>query len=124
MTIRPPIFVEEHGALMTFATSADAETWVEAVDVLNDEYRFYDSRGLVLRGRVIEPTPRGPWARRRRTGPQTVRLVEDEAGEVRADELTRVLVDYLERNDPTNEVNRHGQTLDDLVQEVARLHQQ
>lgn len=48
MSTRPPIFVEEHGALMIFSTTTDAETWVEAVDVPNDEYRFYDSRGLVL----------------------------------------------------------------------------
>ena len=46
--MKPPIIINENGDLLFFETVQDAERYVEAIDVLNNEYVAYDSIGHLL----------------------------------------------------------------------------
>jgi len=48
MPIIPPVIVDEHGDVEAYASAVAAIAAIEAVDVLNNEYSFYDSTGRVL----------------------------------------------------------------------------
>ena len=54
--MKAPIIVDEHGAATIFESVKDAERYLEAVDVENNEYIAYDSEGRLLR--LIPTTPR------------------------------------------------------------------
>jgi hypothetical protein len=47
--IKPPIIINEHGSVFLFQSVEDAEMYLEAVDVENNEYVAYDSEGRLLR---------------------------------------------------------------------------
>ena len=49
--LTPPVIVDEHGDIQLYANVEAAAADVEAIDVRNGEYEFFDSAG-----RVIEPT--------------------------------------------------------------------
>jgi len=50
--IVPPIIVDEHGSVEPYASVDSVIRDIEVVDVLNNEYSFYDSTGRVLEARV------------------------------------------------------------------------
>ena len=43
-----PVFIDDHGDVSVFRSVSDATTWIEAIDVQNEEYRGYDSLGRSL----------------------------------------------------------------------------
>ena len=53
-SIQEPIIVYEHGDVLVFTEKGKAESYLEPVDVLNNEYVAYDSTGLVLKLRVVD----------------------------------------------------------------------
>jgi hypothetical protein len=50
-----PIIVDEQGSAIVFESVADAEQYLEAIDVQNNEYLAYDSEGRLLR--LLPTTP-------------------------------------------------------------------
>ncbi len=54
LKIIPPVIVDDHGAIETYESVEAAALDVEAIDVLNNEYLFYDSTG-----RLLQPIVRG-----------------------------------------------------------------
>jgi hypothetical protein len=52
LEIVPPVIVDENGDVQPYPSVESAIRAVEAVDVANNEYAFYDSTGRVLEGHV------------------------------------------------------------------------
>ena len=48
----PPIVLDENGDVQIFPSVDAVTSYVEAIDVLNNEYAFYDSTGRVLEAQV------------------------------------------------------------------------
>jgi hypothetical protein len=48
----PPIVLDENGDVQAFPSVDSVTSYVEALDVLNNEYAFYDSTGRVLEAQV------------------------------------------------------------------------
>jgi hypothetical protein len=46
--LTPPILIDEHGDISAWASSARAAGHVEAIDVINGEYEFFDAVGRRL----------------------------------------------------------------------------
>jgi hypothetical protein len=44
----PPIFVDDHGDISVFRSVGFAESWMEAIDIENEEYTAYDASGRLL----------------------------------------------------------------------------
>lgn len=98
MPLKLPIVVEEHGDVSVYASVDEAEAAVEAIDVRNGEFRFYDANGLVLRAVVRTDTP--PHGRLRRLlapAPERIELLVPEAEDRRPEELTEILRGFLSR---------------------------
>lgn len=64
LEIVPPIVLDENGDVQAFPSVEAVTHYVEAVDVLNNEFAFYDSTGRVLEAHVrkgkvsLIPTPK------------------------------------------------------------------
>lgn len=56
--MRPPIIPDENGAISFFASVEAAASYVESVDVRNNEYIAYDSLGYMLKLVPTEPVVR------------------------------------------------------------------
>jgi len=54
MQIIPPIVVDENGDVEVYPSVISAIAAVEPIDVLNNEYAFYDSTGRVLEAQVLK----------------------------------------------------------------------
>lgn len=52
LKVVPPIVLDENGDVQAFATVEAVTRYVEIVDVLKNEYAFYDSTGRMLEPRV------------------------------------------------------------------------
>jgi hypothetical protein len=52
--IVPPIILDENGDVQAFSSIESVTRYVEVVDVLNDEFSFYDSIGRVLKAQVLK----------------------------------------------------------------------
>lgn len=52
LEIVPPVIVDENGDVQPYPSVESAIRAIEAVDVANNEYAFYDSTGRVLQGHV------------------------------------------------------------------------
>lgn len=74
----PPIIANQKGDVLIFERLEEAESYVEAIDVLNDEYSIFDSRGLLLVPRVMDDGIR-------------VRFFDSDPPDERPDELVDVL---------------------------------
>ncbi|MBO9523632.1 MAG: hypothetical protein J7518_19035 [Nocardioidaceae bacterium] len=48
-----PVVVDDHGALEFYESVERAESYLEAVDVANEEYRAYDAAGHMLLLKVV-----------------------------------------------------------------------
>jgi hypothetical protein len=51
--MQPPIIADNHGDVLVFGCVADAEKYVEPVDVKNGEYSFFDSEGRQLSAEIV-----------------------------------------------------------------------
>ncbi|HWK26449.1 MAG TPA: hypothetical protein VNS09_07805 [Solirubrobacter sp.] len=64
--MRPPIItIDREGWLSVFASVGEAEAWLEAPDVEDDEYLAFDADGAVL-DLTVERQVQVPWHRRLR----------------------------------------------------------
>jgi hypothetical protein len=105
----PPIFLDEHWDLSAFASLADAATYVEAIDVLNDEYEAFDAEGQPL---VLHASH---WS-------DPVSITVNAEVSPQPDELARRLRRYIERVGPERlelDVPMERAPLRRLVQAVA-----
>ena len=105
--MRPPIIVDEHGDVQVFESSAHAEIALEAVDVRNDEYTVYDSRGRLL---TISAIDKG----------DTVRITSGNQSLCHRGELKKVLSSFLKRTGDSHEVE--SMTLKQLIDRCLAKH--
>lgn len=87
--------VSERGELLFFRSVADAEAYLEPVDVEQEEYVAYDSQGARLSLAVVRrehSTLAGLWR-----FPVSCVAVREPSGERQEQELRRLLLDFLER---------------------------
>jgi hypothetical protein len=60
--MRLPLICDDNGDMTVFATLEEAAREIEAVDVQNGEYRFFDADGYAVDAYVVGATaPRTPW---------------------------------------------------------------
>jgi hypothetical protein len=85
--MRPPIIADNRGDVLVFDTVAAAESYMEPVDVRNDEYIVFDSEGRFL-------TPSVESARR---GERTL-LKDAEPTPAHASEARKTLLQVLMRS--------------------------
>jgi hypothetical protein len=98
------IIVDNFGDLMVFTSVKSAETWMEAIDVINDEYVIYDSAGRLLKASVTK------------TDRVVIDAVESEPSHTR--ELRDILVDHLSgRRIPREVLER--ESLETIVQRAS-----
>lgn len=113
----PPIIIDEHGDLEFFRSAADAERYLEPIDVENEEYAAYDSVGRRLTLTVERKQYNflgGLWR-----GTRKAVVVLDE-GEVDAtEELSQILADYL-RKASGNTRSLKGAPLGTLVEQALQ----
>lgn len=114
MPITPPIFVLSD-ELHAFNSMAEAEAWLEPVDVRPDD-RGYDSQGRLLRVVVRGEGRSGAIAAEE--GDARVVLEPAEAGPGHADELRALLVAWLGRVEPSPDLAAAG--LPDLIERAWR----
>jgi len=98
MPLKFPIIVEEHGDVGVYANVEAAEAAVEAIDVRNNEFKFYDANGLVLRAEVRnDARPGGRLRRLLAPSPEQVKLSVPEVEDRRPNELSEILRGFLSR---------------------------
>ena len=81
---REPIIIDAKGDVELFASLAAAETALEPVDVANEEYKIFDSEGVLLGAMVA-------------TDGIHVRIVESSPPDRQPEELVSVLRRFLSR---------------------------
>ena len=99
--MKPPIIAENRGDLLIFGSLEKAESYLEAIDVRNDEYVVYDSEGRLLR--AAADSDFGP-----------VRIAEAENAPTHQEQLRRALISYLRAVSSRESDLRHD-LLDTLV---------
>lgn len=82
--MKAPIVIDEHGDVSVFETVENAQRALEVTDVSNNEYIAYDSEGRLLLLKVVAGDPR-------------VSILEAESVARHADDLRRILKDFLVR---------------------------
>ena len=94
--VRPPIIVNEHGDIHVFPSVEEAETYLEPVDVRNNEYVAYDSEGrrLIL---SVRSRPRTFLFGLLTSNVETVAIGCEEEQPQHAEELRIVLAGSLQR---------------------------
>ena len=117
--MRPPIIVHARGDVSIYESVDEAQRDVEAVDVRNGEYEFYDSEGRVLRGVVV---PRATWGLGKYLPPNEDVKLEPVSEPGAATEVLRsVLAGYLARVGAAPINPAASQSLDDLVATLLRF---
>ena len=103
--LTPPILIDEHGDISLYASIERAAGHVEAIDVLNGEYEFFDAGGRRLlatvdRDRVrlaIDPSkPAEPEVLESRLRAYFARLPAGTGGYSTAAEAAQTLVELVE----------------------------
>jgi hypothetical protein len=94
LVMRPPIIVDETGALMIFDSPREAERYLEWVDVEDGRFRAWDREGRPLVLSVVE-TPKKGLFRTRMV--KDVVLEQESDVPTHAEMLRGVLVDALRR---------------------------
>jgi hypothetical protein len=98
----PPIIIVEDLDVSVYTTVLDAEIAMEPIDVKNGVYTAYDSQGRLL-WPIVEKKiykPKKWWEFLLLCGNVEVEVVtlrEAESEPLHADELRRILIDYLQR---------------------------
>lgn len=122
---RPPIFIEESGDVESYDALSQAELDVEAVDIRNKMFQFFDSEGVVLEPNVVASAGQSGFLRRF-LSPQVerVKLVAPDDAERRPELLKAILRDFLSRvgtkaaGMSDEELARAG--LDELIEAMTR----
>ena len=96
--MRPPIFADDNGDLSVFPSAAAAESYLEAVDVKDGAYRFFDADGLVMEGVTSDRV--GGWPFRTRELENQWTLVESVPLEHEAHELASAIRRHLKAIKP------------------------
>jgi hypothetical protein len=81
--MKPPLFFDNDGDVLTFESREAAEQYIEPIDVANNEYVGYDSEGRLLSLSV--------------TKARKVSIQESETEPTHLDSLRRLLVSFLSR---------------------------
>lgn len=111
--MRPPIVINENGALSFFKSLAEAECYLEPIDVRNQEYAAYDSEGRRLDLRVEEEVVTR-WLGLRKKSRECVRIVQAEERATHMEELKNMLRVFLQKlGTPPDSL--HSATLQDLI---------
>jgi hypothetical protein len=76
--MKPPIIADNRGDILVFDTPTQAASYMEPIDVRNNEYRVFDSEGRLI---LPEVDSNG---RRERTTLKDAELVPTHEGEVRS----------------------------------------
>ena len=88
--MKPPIIINENGSLSFFKSVADAERYLEPIDVRNQEYVAYDSDGCRLELRVEEEVVAGLLGLGK-TRRERVCIIQAEEVPAHAEELKNIL---------------------------------
>jgi hypothetical protein len=118
--VRPPIVIYENWDISIHVSPAQAESFLEPVDVRDGIYVGYDSEGYLLdlstgMKNKIHHFLCFRWEERY----EVVLIHDHEPKENRANELRTRLIDYLKYKYPNEEFNK--MTLEDLIQNVGRF---
>lgn len=89
-----PIIVDEHGDLMVFASASEVSDYLEAIDVKNDKYTAYDSKGMQLE--LLVETKEQHSKILGRTLHERV-VIGPEVGSDKSSQLKVVIEDYLKK---------------------------
>jgi hypothetical protein len=107
--ITPPIIINQKGDIELRETISDAELELEPIDVANNEYTVFDSRGLVLVPIICDDRIH-------------VRLVESSPPELRPSELEHILRDlFSDLGEERTSIPDHELQQLPLTELVARL---
>lgn len=98
-----PIVVQNQGEVILFNSIEDAQLWMEAIDVRNNEYEVFDSTGLRLDPSVV-------------TGRiETVQISIHEPRSRDVDRLRGILLDFAVREGKTSRERASKMGVDDLL---------
>ena len=101
--LAPPIVVQNQNEVILFDSIEDAQLWMEAVDVRNNEYEIFDSTGLRLDPNVV-------------TGQiETVQISIHEPRSRDVDRLRGILFDFVVRTGQTSRERASKMRVDDLL---------
>jgi hypothetical protein len=114
----PPIIVDEYGDLAFFRSAADAERYLEPIDVKNEEYTAYDSVGRRLTLGVARKETRFFYGILK--GAVEVVTVRDESGVDAAEELRQLLLEYLEGTGKSTK-SLEGAALETLIEQAVQF---
>lgn len=95
--MKPPIIIDENGALTFFKSLTDAERYLEPIDVRNQEYIAYDSEGRRLELRVEEEEVGAGLLGFGKTRRERVRIAQAEEVPAHAEELKKTLRASLQK---------------------------
>ena len=84
--MKPPIYVYEPCDLSVFTSVEEAERWIEAVDVRNGVYSFFDAEGKMLQGTVFTDS----------RGIELCRISEQNDAAIAQEELRGILIHSLD----------------------------
>jgi len=101
--IAPPVVVQNQGEVSLFDSVEDAQLWMEAIDVRNNEYEIFDSTGLRLDPDVV-------------TGRlETVQIALHEPRSRDVDRLRGILFDFVVRAGKTSRERASKMRVADLL---------
>ena len=102
--MKTPIIVSENGDIAFFNSIEDATSYLEPIDVENNEYDFYDAEGLILKALPTKPN---------------ITILEPETKEINTDKLISILKKFYENIGLENNWIQKS-TLEDLVRHGAK----
>jgi len=101
--VAPPIVVQNQGEVILFDSIEDAQLWMEAIDVRNNEYEIFDSTGLRLGPNVVSGRI------------ETVQISIHEPRSRDVDRLRGLLFDFVVRAGQTSRERASKMRVDDLL---------
>lgn len=107
--IQDPIILHEHGDVSVFASVKDCEEYVEPIDVLNDEYDFFDAVGQKLIAIVNH---------------EEVQLTPLQPPQYAEDTVASILRRYLSQVDPSESHRFRDAPLALLVECLEKFHRE
>jgi|CXWL01.1.fsa_nt_gi hypothetical protein len=117
--MKPPIIISENGSLIFFRSLAEAERYLEPIDVRNQEYVAYDSEGRRLDLRVEKEVFAIGLLRLRQIARERVRIDQAQEDSAHPEELKNILQDILKKIGISPDW-LHSATLQDLVATSAQ----
>lgn len=117
--MRPPIIVDARGDVSIYESAEDAQRDLEAIDVRNGEYAFFDAEGSILRGVIVPRFARGILKYLMPIEVVALELASEPGGG--AAELRRVLTEFLAKVGVVFEGPPESLSLDELIAAMLRL---